>query len=293
MLLSTTTYALQKKRYSYEDIVDICAGAGFDAIDFSFVVDGYYGEETETEAFTQGLLRLKGLAEDRGLVMNQAHSPYAVGAKYRENPERAFRNVVRSMKQAAMLGIPTIVAHQVSQRKYSDPGMPEKAFEVNMEYFRRLQPYCEEYGIRIALENSYQMASNKKILPGACSDSTEYCRYLDTLDRRWFVGCLDIGHAMLNSDPVRCIKTLGKDRLKVLHVHDVDGFEDSHTLPYLGIGNWDGITAALKEIGYDGDFTFEADIYQCNVPKEVDREANALLARIGRTLMAKIKTDVN
>ena len=43
----------------------------------------------------------------------------------------------------------------------------------------------------------------------------------------------------------------------------------------------------------DGDFTFEADIYQCNVPKEVDREANALLAKIGRALIKKIKTDVN
>ena len=106
MLLSTTIHSLQKKGYSYEEIVDICQKAGFDAMDYSFIGEGFFGEETETEAFTQGLLRLKGLAADRGMVFNQAHAPFRPATMFAETPEIAFQNITRSMKQAAMLFTP-------------------------------------------------------------------------------------------------------------------------------------------------------------------------------------------
>ena len=289
MLLSTAIHSLQKKGYSYEEIVDICASAGFDALDFSFIEKGYFGEETETETFTQGLLRLKGLAADRGMVLNQAHAPFRPATMFSETPEIAFQNITRSMKQAAMMGIGIMVVHPLHYLKYWQDGVPEQLFEMNMEFFNKLKPYCEEYGIRVAIENMFQRGRRgQRILASACSDPEEHCRYLDELNSDCFVACLDIGHAMLSADPVKSIRMLGK-RLKALHVQDSDGFNDSHTLPYLGVIEWDKVMRALKEIGYDGDFTFEAVNYQTYVPKEADREANALLAKVGRLLMEKMK----
>ena len=290
MLLSTTTYSLQRKGYCYDEIVDICHRAGFDAMDFSFVGEGFFGEETECEAFAQGLLRLKGLAEDHGMTLNQAHAPFRPASMFSETPEVGFKNITRSMKQAAMMGIGTIVVHPLHFTKYCEEGMPEQLFDWNMQFYNALKPYCEEYGIRIAIENMWQRGKRgQRILASACSDPEELCQYIDALDSPFFVACLDIGHAMLNSDPVKCIRTLGSKRLQALHVQDVDGFNDSHTVPYLGVIDWDRVILALKDIGYEGDFTFEAVDYQTFVPKGADLEAAALLAKTGRLLIEKLK----
>ena len=92
-------------------------------------------------------------------------------------------------------------------------------------------------------------------------DDTQYLSlihiYIDTLGNDLFVACLDAGHALLTYDsPARMAKVLGS-RLKVLHVHDVDGIDDLHTVPYLGNNDWPEFCQALKEIGYKGTFNFE------------------------------------
>lgn len=290
MKLSTTLLPFQVNGFTVEEMVEITANAGFDALDFSFYPDGFYGPQTDCEAFTQSLLRLRGLAEDRGMVFNQAHAPFRPGTLFRDQPEVAFHNVVRAMKQAALLGADRIVVHPIHYTNYYEPGEPERIFERNMKFYGHLLPYCEEYGIRIAIENMWQYEKkSQRISVSACSRPEELCRYLDTLNSPWFAACLDIGHAQLNSDPVHCIRTLGKERLKVLHVHDVDGFHDSHTIPYCGTVDWDAVTAALAEIGYTGDFTFETDNFPGYFPKELYQPAVDFLAVTGRYLMKKIE----
>jgi len=72
-------------------------------------------------------------------------------------------------------------------------------------------------------------------------------------------------------------------------VHDVDGIDDTHTAPYFGVINWDQVMAALKEINYEGDFTFEvAGQYLNPLPKELFASALYHLAETGRYLMKKL-----
>ena len=35
---------------------------------------------------------------------------------------------------------------------FEKDGVPEQLFEINMDFYNRLKPYCEEYGIKVALE---------------------------------------------------------------------------------------------------------------------------------------------
>jgi sugar phosphate isomerase/epimerase len=56
--------------------------------------------------------------------------------------------------------------------------------------------------------------------------------------------------------------------LHALHVHDNDYIDDRHTLPGLGRMDWEEIMKALAEIDYDGDFTYEADNFLVNIPRE-------------------------
>ena len=56
------------------------------------------------------------------------------------------------------------------------------------------------------------------------------------------------------------IRALG-NRLKALHVHDNDRIHDSHELPFTMQIDFDGMVEALRDIGYDGYMTLEADCY--------------------------------
>ena len=169
-------------------------------------------------------------------------------------------------------------------------GLPEQLnFKNYMEFYRRLIPYCEQYNIQVAVENMWQYVG-KKITHSTCSRPQEFIRYLDELNSKWVVGCLDIGHAYLVGEKAEdCIYALGKDRLKALHVHDVDGIDDSHTIPYFGIGNWEEVEKALKKIGYQGDFTYEAGGFLTNYPKDLVSAGLSHMVKIARYIISEKK----
>ena len=99
----------------------------------------------------------------------------------------------------------------------------------------------------------------------------------------------ELGEIELPNGPCDLIRALGKDRLKALHVHDVDGKDDLHTLPYFSKINWDRVCAALKEIGYEGDLTFEAGNFVNPLPRELCRPAADMMVAVGRHLINKIE----
>jgi len=290
MKLSSTNGPIIRK-FSCEESVELMHKAGFDAMDFYFNGSAeYYNEETDSIAFKERFLKLRAMAEERGMCFNQAHAPFGSSYPDEERTKQRFREIIRSMRNASYLGIDTIVVHPMQHLTYAEPGVPEQLFEINMKFYERLIPYCEEYQIKVALENMWQMPYGRKINHSTCSTPEEFVRYLDELNSDLFVACLDIGHACLVcEDPAAFIRKLGSKRLKALHVHDVDGMEDSHTIPYYGVVNWDEVMAALKEIKYQGDFTFEVGGQYLNpLPKELMPAALKNLVENGRFLMSKM-----
>ena len=156
------------------------------------------------------------------------------------------------------------------------------------------RPYCA--AVIVAAGTSSRMGGTNKILtvlenlPVICRtvDVFDKCAMIDEINSPWITACLDIGHtALVGVDPADAIRALGHDRLKALHVHDVDYLHDCHTLPFNRNLDWDAITAALAEIHYDGDFTFEADAFLEQFPRELRKDASVLMARTGRYLVEK------
>ncbi len=255
MILSNTSYPITY-HLPLRNAVDIMSGAGFDAIDFSAGNEEYYGDTHNKEFY----LELKKYAESKGIFFNQAHAPTPSAVESKEESEIKFRNIVGSMRNASYLGAKTIVVHPIKHLRYDFEENTERLFEYNMEFYNRLIPYCEEYGVRVALENLWQKEKPgwDKITHSVCSRPEEFIRYIDTLNSDWLTACLDIGHAQLVcEDPANFIKALGNKRLTCLHVHDVNGMIDSHDPPYFGVVDWDRVMKALVEIDYQGDFTFE------------------------------------
>ncbi len=288
MRLSTSIGVFLNAQIEWEQIVDLLCNAGFDAIDFSFENEKLYCAQTDTDSFRQRLMNLKDYAADKGMVFNQAHAPFISSSCPESRKETIFEEVVRSMRSASCLGIPHIIVHPLKYLDYTIDGNPQRLFEMNMEFFNRLKPYCEEYNIKVCLENLWQYLPNRKIWKSVCATPQEFNMYLDNLDNNWFGACLDIGHSLLVGEkPDEFINKLGT-RLMALHIHDTNGFTDNHTLPYLGIADWDKITQGLALNNYSGDFTFEALGFCTNMPQEMWTDALKMMSQTGRFLMSKI-----
>ncbi len=282
MKLSTTT-SYPARKYGLKKAIDWIASAGYDAVDFSQFDEFVYKVKPDKDYYTE----LRKYTEDKGLCFNQSHAPFASSYKETERTEERFKEIVLAMQKASWLGIPNIIVHPCHHLPYNEKGNPEILFQYNMEFYSKLLPYCQEYGINVALENMWQRTGY--INHSTCSKPEEFAKYIDTLNSPFFVACLDIGHsALVREDAANFIKILGKDRLKCLHVHDVDGTNDSHTLPLYGEINWDKVTSALKEIGYTGDLTFEADCFLENLPEELYPHGICYMEKVGRHLVKKI-----
>ena len=290
MLLSSCNSQFLLHGLTCEQSVELMHEVGFDAIDFSFHISPeYYGEQTDSAEFKERMLALRALAESKGMVFNQAHAPEGSSSKDMDWTVRRFHDIRRAIRNASYLGIKVVVVHPVQHLQYCEPGVPEQLFEMNMKFYNALKPYADEAGVKIGVENMWQMPGGIKIDHSTCSRPEEFVRYIDTLNSDTFVACLDIGHApLVGVDPAALIRALGKDRLKALHVHDVDGKDDLHTLPFVSHVNWNSVTAALKEIGYEGDITYECGGFFRNLPNELLRSAARYSVDVGRYLIGKI-----
>ncbi len=283
MKLSTTTVPL-RNHFNLKETIDILAEAGFDAVDFSQTSKEFYEEKPNKNYYAE----IRKYTEDKGLCFNQSHAPFHSSSENEEWNKKRFNEIATSIERASYLGIKKLIVHPCQHLIYDIDGNPEKLFEYNMKFYTDLIPYCEEYGVNVALENMWQ-STGSIINHSTCSTPEEFIRYLDELNNSCFVACLDIGHAALvREDIAEFIKKLGKDRLKCLHVHDVDGTDDLHTLPYYGSINWDKVMGALKEIGYTGEFTYEADCFMTKLPKELMADAARFMCKVGKHLIGKI-----
>ncbi len=286
--------------YEYDDPAKSMAfikSCGFEAIDLD--MNPFYRRSLDTQKLTslfdnsieylrEYFLPLKMAAAENGIEIVQSHALWPV---YYPGEEERNEHIVRSLEKTiavvAYLGCKYIVVHPYQSAD------KEEEKTVNLSFYRKLIPAAKQYGVTICMENLH--CSNKvRHFDGPCTDVNEACWYIDTLnaeaEQEVFGFCLDFGHAMLaGRDLCRFIKTLGS-RLKVLHIHENNGFGDSHVIPYTqrdrtGYENmveWEEIMQALKEIGYKGPLSFETFFSLMKMPREVWGEALMLNSAIGR-----------
>lgn len=284
MILSTQTDFLGRA-YGEAEAIRMLAKAGFDAYDFSFFPMFENPEYPMNRPdFREYAKSLRAVADGCSIACNQAHAPFASSTGDAADDERRFSAIVQSMEAAAILGAKIIVVHPKHHLPYITHAAELK--RLNIEFYKRLVPYCEKFGIKVACENMWQRnKAAHRIIDSVCSRPAEFCEYLDEIGSPWVVACLDVGHvALTDEDMATTIRTLGPDRLQALHVHDNNLSEDSHTMPYMLKIDFNALTSALKEIGYQGDFTLEADHFLEKFPLPLVPDALALLYKTGRFL---------
>ncbi|MBR6708726.1 MAG: sugar phosphate isomerase/epimerase [Clostridia bacterium] len=273
-----------------EDGVALLCDAGYDALDLSLFRMIEDDNIFNTDSYRDAAARIREIAESRGVVFTQAHAPF----RFDFGNEEFFRTVaqpriLRSVEIAALVGASAIVVHPLHYKTYC--GHEDEMEELSFDYYRTFIPYCEEYGIRVAVENMWQRDPMRKyIVDDVCSRAARLAKMVDSLNAisPCFTACLDLGHTVLVGEaPEDAIRTLGADRLGALHIHDNTYIADTHTIPGLGRMDWTAITDALREIGYRGDFTYEADAFLRGFPNDLLPTAVRFMVDIARYWAAK------
>ncbi len=285
MLLSTQTERIGSRLGDAEAVRILCE-AGFDALDFSMFRFQSPDDWLYSDKYEERARELRRIADGCGVPFNQSHAPFPSLIEGNDEYNHvAFDRIVRAMQVSAILGAKIMVVHPFFLR---DPAEKKHA---NFDFYRKLQPHCAEFGVRVALENMWGWdAVKEKIIPNVCSTGESFAEYLDMLDSRYFTACLDLGHCgLVGEKAAGMIRALGHDRLKALHVHDNDHRSDIHTAPYYGKMDWGSIIQALADIRYDGDFTFEADNFFAGIPDALLPDAAIYLQKIGRFFIRSIQ----
>lgn len=266
-----------------EKAIELMAKAGFDAWDLSMFcmtkVDWSTSSSTLTDHPLAGpnyldfVRKLKQVGLDNGIHCNQSHAPFP--SQY-ATVEKLLK---RSIECTAEAGGEICVIHPKSF------GTPEE----NAEMYLSLLPFAKEHGVKIATENMWSWDSkNNHAAFASCATAEDFNANLDAVNDDFFVACLDIGHAEMrgnNTTAPQMIRALGK-RLKALHIHDNNLKNDSHQIPFSMDIDFDAVVDALREIGYDGYFTLEADAYLRDYTAETAFEGIQKLAESAKRLAA-------
>ena len=241
-----------------ERTIELIAKAGFDAWDFSMFTmcdydwdSGCLRENSHPLAGNDYLAfarRLKRIGLDNGIVCNQSHAPFPTRVK----PIRD--HLKRAIECTAEAGGEICVIHPDNN----------KSAEENAEMYFELLPFAKDHGVKIATENMWNWNHEKDCArEAACSHHDDFKAHIEAVNDPFFVACLDIGHAEmkgLDTDAVKMIHTLGSS-LQAIHIHDNDLWHDSHQIPFSMDIDFTKVVKALKDIGYSGYFTLEADSF--------------------------------
>lgn len=241
-----------------EKAIEYIAKAGFDAWDFSMfeMCRWDWSKNAPVESnhpltkkdYLKFARKLKQIGLDNGIVCNQSHAPFPTLKK------EIWACLQRAIECTAEAGGKICIIHPDN----------DSSAEENAEMYNKLLPFAKEYGVKIATENMWNWAQGSPTAtPAACSHHDDFCRHIDLVNDEYLVACLDIGHAEmagLGTSAPESIRALG-NRLQALHIHDNDRRGDSHQIPFSMNIEWEPIARALKEIGYSGYLTLEADRY--------------------------------
>ena len=280
MKLSVELYTLAQ-RFGDFKAVEIAKEAGFDAMDYSY----YYDKECDDvlgDGYKEYAKKLREHLDEVGILCNQAHAPFTFKYGMEKNiSEQKYLWMVHALESASILGATNIVVHAVN--------VPEGVNfeEYNVQYYKSFIPYCEKFGIHIAVENLFNRDTKRKRITGKLGSPAELNSIVEKINSPWVVACVDIGHAALTGyEPEDFIKGVNPNILKALHVQDNDYIDDRHILPYTGELNWEAIMSSLKKADYDGDLTFEIIKYLDRFPDELFSEVLKFSALVGKNLIS-------
>lgn len=153
-----------------------------------------------------------------------------------EKGDRLVERYIKNITDCEKNEIPMVVIHLSSKSVAPSYG------EIGLKRLRTIADYAESINMKVAFEN------NK--IPG-------YPDYvIENLKNKNVGLCFDVGHWHAHFKDELDFKKF-KDRVFAIHLHDNNGQDDLHLMPFDGTVNWKLAIEKIKECNYKGPVTLE------------------------------------
>ncbi|MBE5780433.1 MAG: sugar phosphate isomerase/epimerase [Clostridiales bacterium] len=258
-------------RYGEEEVMRRMANIGYDSVDFnlySFCGKDHHSKDyfpMAEDNWRDWAAEVKEHAKHAGIAIGQAHAPQFCmmpqDGSYRE-PEEIF---YRCIEACAIMGVPHLVFHPIFFRaRIKSEELLEEIMKYNIWWFSHLVPVAEKFGVKMALENSFDFP--KCQLPGDprynFTTAEDMITLVDGLNSDICCFCLDTGHANISAQDVPGMVRAFGSRLEVLHLNDNYGmigpiYSDIHTLLGFARVEFPEVLKALREVNYKGIYNME------------------------------------
>jgi sugar phosphate isomerase/epimerase len=218
-------YASNGSKYSLSATADFLADAGFDGVDLSL-------DELEPDGddiLRSVLYSFGNRAAARGLTIPMCHLPF-----FMPSPDdgaamaRFSREIQAGLRMAAMLKVPDAVIHPIV--RHESKRCRDVWLEENIRFLTPLRDLAGKLGITLCIENMtgkpYATHPSEAVFGSTAADILELSERLDAMV------CWDFGHANITGlcQSVELEKLRG--RVRCLHIHDNDGVQDNHRIPF-------------------------------------------------------------
>lgn len=207
--------------------------------------------EKQNQSFKTAFLEM---LRKSGKTAQSYHLPFGPEVDPSATDETMRADAVRSLKEylkdAASFGCKYVVLHA------SDGKIPPETRTARIAAARKslaeLAAPLREQHLQLAVE----------LLPYDCLGNTseELLLLLEGLPEELFGVCVDLNHGVGKpATPAQNIRKL-RGRILGIHISDNDGNLERHWMPGAGVVDFEEVAAALREINYQGVYTYEADI---------------------------------
>lgn len=260
-----------------------CAKAGYRVMDMNFHDCTTFCTPFVGPQWRQWIEEIRAAAYMHQVEFSQGHAPfYNFCDPNYDKREWHDRMIYRSVDCARILGIPWLVIHAGTDFTAADSFALSK--RINRGYLLPLLEYAERQGVGIAVENLWDL--NIAPLKRYTASAEELVDLVDSLGAPNVGICFDVEHATIMRQNVPNQLRLIGERLKATHVSDVINTDSDHMLPFSGQTDWPSFMAALKEIHYGGDFTYEIHRYTASMPDALVPAALAYSVEVGQYLLS-------
>lgn len=281
MKIGILTYYLS--RYGVEAGMARMKEHGYDCLDYQYFCDTTGPLFTCSDAeYRKELERVRNAAAQNGIAISQTHGPWRWPPQDFTAEQRAerFEKMTKSIYGTAMLGCENFVIHPIMPFGDDKDPEPERFWEMNYEFMGRLCDKAAACGVTVCFENMPMHALS-------LSRPAEILRFVKTLNHPAMKICLDTGHcAVFHEQPGAAVRLIGKEYLRVLHVHDNNGAADLHWLPYTGFIDWEDFSRALTEIGFAGSVSLETAV-PSTVPDDLRPTWELAVAQMAKRLAGR------
>ncbi|HEX2951514.1 MAG TPA: sugar phosphate isomerase/epimerase family protein [Armatimonadota bacterium] len=198
------------------------------------------------------------LLQTYGLRLSDLHASSGATANWgslQEDTRRAgVALIVNRILMTATLGGDAIVIHLPDELSLQDKrAMVRDAIYHSID---ELLPVLRTHGIRMALENALGWDNT-----GIITD------ILETYRSEFLGLCYDAGHGNIIGNGCAHLDAL-KSYLIVTHLHDNNGIDDQHRIPFTGTIDWTRLTELIAASPYSKPLTLEVTAH----PEETDVE---------------------